>query len=245
MAINSREAVYNAISVGMVEGDTIGDMTRRIRGRTIESAKYIDTKTGKQIVGKSKKELNKMIEKGLARWKPGKYEGGAVEGVTTRQAEAISVTATAHVSNRARDLFYDANADLIKGYQRVETLDERTCIICGEPSQGDGHVFAADEPRPQLPAHIRCRGTYVPVLKSWREMGIDADELPPGTRASMDGQVAETVTWADRLAKASPAKQDEMLNSPTRGRLYRSGVKLESMVKDGKIVPLKDMKGAK
>ena len=223
MAINSREAVYNAISVGMVEGDTIDAMTRRLRGTVVKRAVWRKDENGKR------------------RYYPGVYEGGAIEGVSTRQAETLSRTAVIHVGNAAREIFYKENGDLIKAYQCVETLDTRTCLICGLM---DGRVFEPDTPR-ELLEHPDCRRAWVPVLKSWREMGIDADELPPGTRASMDGQVAETVTWADRLAKASPAKQDEMLNSPTRGRLYRSGVKLESMVKDGKIVPLKDMKGAK
>jgi hypothetical protein len=33
------------------------------------------------------------------------------------------------------------------------------------------------------------------VLKTWRELGIDADEVPQTTRASMDGQVPAKQTF--------------------------------------------------
>lgn len=220
MGINSRKAVYDAIAVGMVEGDTVDAMTRRIRGEVVERAVWRKDENGKR------------------RYYPGVYKGGVLEDVSTRQAETLSRTAVIHVGNAARELFYKQNEDLIKAYQCVETLDIRTCIICGLM---DGQVLSPDVPR-KLQEHFNCRRVWVPVMKSWRELGIDSDELPEGTRASMDGQVAESVTWADRLAKASQQKQDEMLDSPTRGALYRSGVKLESMVRDGKIVPIKELK---
>ena len=70
--------------------------------------------------------------------------------------------------------------------------------------------------------HFNCRSVSVPVLKSWRELGIDADELPAGTRASMDGQVPADLTYAQWFAKQSAKRQDEIVG-PTRGRLYRAG----------------------
>lgn len=44
-----------------------------------------------------------------------------------------------------------------------------------------------------------CRSTSTPVLKSWRELGFDHDELPGSSRASMDGQIPEETTYAQWL----------------------------------------------
>jgi hypothetical protein len=85
----------------------------------------------------------------------------------------------------------------------------------------DGKVFPLDSgPRP--PAHINCRSATVPVLKSWREMGIDRDEVPAGTRASMNGQVAATETYGEWLRKQPAAVQEEALGK-AKARLFRDG----------------------
>lgn len=119
------------------------------------------------------------------------------------------------------------------------------CIICGAD---DGHVYALDEIKPELPIHPDCRGLYVPVLKSWRELGIDANELPEGTRASMDGQVAESKTFADMVAEAKAKGDDKRLNEllgPGRAQLYKQGVPLDDMVKGGQAVPIKELQAGK
>lgn len=62
----------------------------------------------------------------------------------------------------------------------------------------------------------------IPVLKSWRELGIDVDQLPPGTRASMDGQVPSGLGYNEWLNRQSAERQDEALG-PTRAALFRRG----------------------
>lgn len=67
-----------------------------------------------------------------------------------------------------------------------------------------------------------CRSSTVPVLKSWRELGFDVDDAPEGTRASMDGQVAESTTYSDWLKRQPASVQDEALGK-TKGALFRRG----------------------
>lgn len=78
------------------------------------------------------------------------------------------------------------------------------------------------------------------MLKSWKELGIDADELEPSTRASIDGQVAETTTFTDRLKSASKAQRVEMLGK-ARAQLYEQGVPLSAMVEGGKALTLAEI----
>lgn len=67
-----------------------------------------------------------------------------------------------------------------------------------------------------------CRSVSVPVLKSWKELGIDIADMPPGTRASMDGQVPADLTYRQWLSRQSAERQDEILG-PERGKLLRAG----------------------
>jgi hypothetical protein len=66
-------------------------------------------------------------------------------------------------------------------------------------------------------------------LKSWRELGIDINDELPSTRASIDGQVAESTTYGQWLAKRSVAEQDDILGK-SRGKLFRAGMPMERFV---------------
>jgi NAD:arginine ADP-ribosyltransferase./Phage Mu protein F like protein. len=141
-----------------------------------------------------------------------------VMSIGRRGAEAMVRTAVAHTTTAARDELYAANADLIAAEQWVSTLDTRTCPHC----MGlDGQKLAVGKGT-RTPAHIACRCIRVPITRSWRELGFDIDDLPAGTRASMNGQVSATETYDSWLRKQPAAVQDEALG-PSRGALFRSG----------------------
>ena len=73
-------------------------------------------------------------------------------------------------------------------------------------------------------------------------MGLPERDIPPGTRASMDGQVAEAETYQTWLKKKSPAFQDDVLG-PTRGKLFREGMTLDRFVdQSGKEYTLKQLR---
>lgn len=94
--------------------------------------------------------------------------------ITRREAITITRTFIQTANVRAQEAVYEANRGVLKGYKRVETLDNRVCSVC---LWGDGAVYGLDEPRPHLPAHCRCRGLWVGIPKSWRDFGIGVDEL--------------------------------------------------------------------
>lgn len=157
------------------------------------------------------------------------YEDG-VMAVDRRNAEALVRTAIGHTAAYARNAFMTENDDLIKNVEWVSTLDTRTTEICilrdGLLYENDdthapvGHAYAWGAGPGQI--HWNCRSTSVPVVKSFAELGLDVGEIKPGTRASMDGQVPEGLSYGDWLGKQSAARQDEVLGR-TRGRLFRSG----------------------
>lgn len=197
------EAVRNAVRAGYVEGQTTSEIIRRIRGT--KALRYADG-----VLERSRREVATIVQ-----------------------------TALSHTAQTARQAFYDANADLVKAVKWTATLDGRTSPAC---RIRDGRQYTADTHKPighAIPwlggpgrLHFNCRSVSVPVLKSWRELGIDADELSAGTRASMDGQVPADTTYAEWLARQSAERQDEILGV-TRGKMFRAGgLKLDRFYDD-------------
>ncbi len=178
----------------------------------------------------TKAAVNQQIKLGLAsgesieritRRVAGTRANGVSDGIMStprHQIRTLVRTAVNHTSNHARQAVIQENEDVIDKWQFVATLDTRTTEIC---MSRDGRVYEigkGDLP----PLHLNCRSTHVPVLKSWKALGIDLKEAPEGTRASMGGQVAASETYPSWLKKQSASVQDEALG-PTRGRLFRAG----------------------
>ena len=185
--------IRNTVRAGFVQGQTTADIIKAIRGT-----------------------------------KALKFKDGILER-PRRELAAVVQTALSHTAQTARQSMTDANADLIKATRWVSTLDSKTSPPC---RLRDGLMYTPDDHKPighSIPwgdgpgrLHFNCRSVSVPVLKSWRELGIPIDEMPPGTRASMDGQVPADLTYAEWFAKQSAARQDDILGPP-RAKLYRSG----------------------
>ncbi len=138
--------------------------------------------------------------------------------ITRAQTEAVVRTGVSHVANAARDALYNANADIMAGVRINAVLDTRTCPTCAAL---DGKVYPLNKgARP--PFHVGCRCTASPVTKTWRELGIDVDEIPDSTRASMNGQVPSDITYNEWLKK-QPADIQEIALGKTRAKLFRAG----------------------
>jgi hypothetical protein len=187
--------VREAVRQGYVDGQTSADIIRRVRGT--RALRYADG-----LLERPRRELATIVQ-----------------------------TALSHTAQIARQASYDANADLLKGVKWTATLDSRTTKHICAPR--DGKMYTADRSHKpighKLPwlggpgrLHFNCRSVSVPITKSWRELGIDADDMTPGQRASMDGAVPADMTYAQWFAKQSAARQDEIVG-PTRGQLFRAG----------------------
>lgn len=206
--------VRDAVRFGFVEGQTTADIVRKIRGT---------------------KALN--------------YADGLLD-INARNAETIVRTAIGHTASYARDLTYAANDDIIKGIKWLSTLDSRTTPIC---QMRDGLVYTNETHKPvghSYPwlggpgrAHMNCRSSSTVVLKSWKELGIDAEDADVSTRASLDGQVPADTTYAQWLKGKSATLQDEVLGK-TRGELFRSGkITLDRFyAKDGRTYTLEELR---
>ena len=139
-----------------------------------------------------------------------------VFATTRRQAEALTRTTINHTSNQARIELFKANSDILHGLQWTATLDSRTSTICAGL---DGKVFPVDKGQ-RPPAHVNCRSTMSPVLKSWRSLGLN--DLDADTRASINGAEPSSITYGQWLKRQSVEIQEEVLGK-TKARLFRDG----------------------
>lgn len=187
------------------------------------------------------------LENLMKRLTGGKDEDGNpvfdLKSGTRRGAEAVIRTSVQAVANEARMLVYKDNADILEGLQWVSTLDTRTTIECaaldGLVWDLNGNPIGHDMMLIPPPRHWNCRSVLVPVPKSFRDMGIDLDEFPESTRASIDGQVPESKTFATWI-KGKPDGYSEKVFGKTRADLWKAGkISIRDMVDQrGRPLPL-------
>lgn len=140
------------------------------------------------------------------------FKDGIV-ALESRHAKTIVRTATQHVASASRQELYKANPELVKQYQFVATLDNRTSAICREL---DGAVFVVGE-GPLPPQHPGCRSSTIPKL------GSAFDIFDKGaTRSSAEGYVDADLSYYQWLKKQDADFQDTALGK-TRGKLFRDG----------------------
>lgn len=205
-------------------------MARPFQGRLLrEWARGIDATARQRVrdavrIGFVEGEPASRIVQRVRGTKARKYEDGILQ-INRRDAEAVIRTAVAHTAAVARAEVFEANDDIIKAVRWVSTLDGRTSAIC---RARDGQMYPVKSgPRP--PAHFRCRSTVVPVTKSYRELGLDIDDLPESTRASMNGQVPGDQNYDQWLRKQPEAFQNEVLG-PEKAKLFREGLTMDRFV---------------
>lgn len=172
------------------------------------------------------------LTQGITRITGGTVDGVTVPGImktTKRKAGALVSTAINRVQNNAALATYQANADVIKAVTQLSTLDNRTSDICIAYSGQTWDVQTLEPIPPSTlpfntgtPRHWNCRSRIRPVTKSFRELGVSRDEIPPGTRASMDGQIPADITFNDWLKGKSETFQNKLLGKG-RARLWRNG----------------------
>ncbi|RON82444.1 hypothetical protein BK635_13165 [Pseudomonas chlororaphis] len=163
-----------------------------------------------------------------------------------REIEAVVRSAISSTAEAASDKAYEANSDIISHVEWMSTLDTRTSTTCRIRDRLPytlGTYLPIGHKIPWLAGpgriHWCCRSTKLPILKSASKLGFSDG----ATRASMDGQVPQSTTYAQWLGRQSAARQDEILG-PERGKLLRQDkLKLEDFYNDkGKFLTLDELR---
>lgn len=171
-------------------------------------------------------ETNSQIVRRIRGTRAAGYNDG-IMGVTRRNAEALVRSSVQAVANEAQKTTARENSDVVKGYQALATLDSRTSDYCiarsGLAWDLDGNPIGHSLPfNGGAPWHWNCRTVMIPLLKSFRELGVNRDEIPPSTRSSLDGQVAEDLSFNDFLKGKSKTFQNDLLGEG-KAQLWRDG----------------------
>jgi SPP1 gp7 family putative phage head morphogenesis protein len=207
----------------LVQGAPVSDWLSRQAGDTLR--RFQDN----MRLGIAQGETNGQL---IRRIRGGRQGGEVVKGfmdITRAHADSLVRSATQAVSQASRQAVYNENDDIIKAEQWLSTIDLRTTEQCGAR---DGLTYTVGTHEPidhSLPwfggpgnLHFGCRSTSTPVLKSFRELGLDIDEVPASTRASLDGQVPQDTTFEGWLSRRTVAEQNENLGVG-RAKLWRDG----------------------
>ncbi|MFS1538544.1 MAG: phage minor head protein [Candidatus Phlomobacter fragariae] len=156
-----------------------------------------------------------------------RYKDGGLQ-MSRANATSIAKTAINHLQAIARNQFAEVNKKLLEGKQWLSTLDNKTsdaCIVRDRLKYTlDGKPTGHKVPYLQGPGkiHFNCRSTETLITKSWRELGIDIDEMKEGTRASMDGQVPADTTFFKWIQRQAVWRQKQVFGE-VRYRLMRDG----------------------
>lgn len=231
VAVPAAAQLYSAVAARPFQGRLLKEWTSQLEANAFKRLR--DTIRMGVVEGTTTAEIVRQVRGTRANG----YRDGILQ-TSRRGAEAMVRTALSHTANVAREQTYKENADLIKGVRWVSTLDGRTSAVC---RARDGEVYEPDKgPRP--PAHINCRSVTTPVLKSWKELGINLKEAPEGTRASMNGQVPGGQTYETWLRKQPGDFQDEVLGVK-KAKLFRAGEPLKGFVdKSGREYTLDELR---
>jgi hypothetical protein len=146
-----------------------------------------------------------------------RYTDGIME-VDRRGAAAMVRTIVNHVNNSAVQRTYSENGDIVKGWTFLATLDGRTTITCSSLSGTEWPIGQGPIP----PRHVNCRSFAVPKLATWKELGVDLEEMPPSTRASKDGPVRADISFNAWL-QGQPATVQKDILGATRQKLFTDG----------------------
>ena len=226
------------------------DLLRTLALKTPFSGKVLSEWT-QQLGRQTLARFNQAVKLGLvngetvdqvARRIRGLRKNGFRDGVLGWQryeAQTLARTAMSHAQSQAREAMLEANSRLLKGWKWSAALDTKTCVACANL---DGKLFHKGENRPQIPLHFGCRCSWVGVTKSFRDIGIDIDDVPKGHRWTMNGDVPADTTYGKWIGTQTRGTQLEALG---RGRFdrFKAGEPIGSFVnRQNRILTIKELK---
>jgi len=214
LALTSAETIAPA-SLRQIKAVITKIPMKLISGKSTQSI-TIDDALKSFSVNKSK-QVGQLLRDGALL---GKTTSEIVEDITgivgsqfEAQANTLVKTATGHMGEQARKETYNANDDVIDGWEFTSTLDSKTSITC---SSLDGNIYKLNEgPLPKL--HWNCRSVAVPRVNPKYNLGSEII----GERASIDGPVPANRTYGGWLKDQNKEVQIEVLGVE-RAKLFRS-----------------------
>jgi SPP1 gp7 family putative phage head morphogenesis protein len=166
--------------------------------------------------------------------------GGQTQ-VTSHRLNVVGRTLTTYFSNNVKARVLQNNSDKVKGYQWISVMDSRTSTFC---RWADGKVWYYDTNSGSLtapyepPAHLNCRSSTAPILRSYSELGLD-----PSQKAIFTGKPPKQTTYYEWLSRQPVSVQKDVLG-PTRYTMWkRDGVSPDKFYnRQGKFLTLAQLR---
>ena len=227
---------FNNVSLTAVQLKSLVNTT--VGGKLLKD--WVDTAFAANI----KSEITTGLLKGesyknlVKRFKDNKFAG------LENDIEALTRTYVQSINTKAMSDTMQANADIMKGWKWSSVYENRTCTRCMS-LDAKGEIYPING-GPVIPLHINCRCFPEPITKTFRELGVDIDEMkeaykPYTIRGKIDpvtgkvipgkigvggGRVISTGRFLgtyDDFFKELPEKVQTQMLGPTRLGLYKSG----------------------
>lgn len=154
-----------------------------------------------------------------------------LEDFTTNKVKTLTRTAVNTVTNNVRMEVYKENSDIFRGYEWQSVLDSRVryehALLNtamwdfegkGLNEKGKKYKFR------NAPDGWNCRCTLLPIIKTFKELGIELEEVTGLTRSALNGEVPREITFNKWFESQDKKFQEEYL-----------GIQRYKMFKDGKI----------
>lgn len=123
------------------------------------------------------------------------------------EASRLVRTEVQRVTTSAAEAAYQANKDIIKALLYTATFDTRTCEVCGDLDGTEWNI--EDNTKPVVPQHPNCRCLYLPVTKTFKELGLKGPDLSTTERASLKGYTKRR-TWSQYVATLNKSQLAEI-----------------------------------
>ena len=236
LGISEASYVANGIN-GAIGIDLVSKLPTDRTVQKIVNTSLMDGLTISEWLGKQDKAFQETLTKQI---RLGVIEGETNPQIVSRLKSALDIknnnnvktivrTAVATVTNQVRMETYKENEDIFKGWEWNATLDSRVrpehLLLDKSAWSLDGKGLNEKGKKykfRQAPDGWNCRCVLLPIVKSFKELGIPLDEVSKGTRSSIDGYVSSNLSASDWFENKSKTFQKEYLGIG-RYELYKDG----------------------
>lgn len=154
------------------------------------------------------------------------------------RAETLVRTEYARVQTQVNLAAMRDNEEFLKGFIFVATLDFKVCPIC---KRLHGRKFKVNH-NFIIPVHPRCRCTWMPQIKQWRDFGLADADVPKDIRDMFDGKPPDMpLDFDDFLKMQSEDFQKEALGL-ARWKLWKQGYSVKQMATDTRVLTLDEIR---
>ena len=154
---------------------------------------WVDAAYNHSIVGPLKEQLNIGALRGSSYDNIVGGLAGMFDNFSRRELTTLTRTYFQEANVRSHQAVMEANRDVVEGGIWTTVSDGRCCIECLPLSE---NFYKMDEEHPPIPAHPNCRCMPRTKTVSFRDLGMDIDELAPIEQAVVTrGYLDEKDRW--------------------------------------------------